>query len=420
MRTRSRRAQIRWLRLGARDHLSRILTSRKFAIAVVLIGVLIPLAILAVLVPRLVEDRQAFTESTAPDLYEYQEERRIEVWLSVDDFNPSTQTLSYNFNLRPAFPLVGIPANNTLLVPPGTDLRLEYSNFGFNTESLLEGGGVYQGLSGRITAAPFEDSDLFSFPFDAYRGIIVIRGWIENSGQESMESVSQESREIRDATEELWGPAELEYRYPGSTTPPDTFDLWVARVSRLSLVDPSINPMDRELIQDDVTKGFYVLNAILFRDSVTQVIAIGLGILFWVLAAIGLILFLVTLLGHRPPSLAALVWINSLIFTTIIARTAMPGSPPIGVDLDLRTYFPALIILTIASLGMSWLWIARRNSIPGSPKSQVGNLDNPYTNAPVDQDFTKRRRPGRAFLDAAGDVVTDLPPAQTNLRGDES
>jgi hypothetical protein len=353
------------MRIRGWNGLTRSRDSRSLPIITVLIVVLVPLIAFAVIVPNLLARPNAYTETTAPDLYEYQEERRVEVWLSVDGFNPATQVLSYNFNLRPTFPVVGLPVNNTLMVPPGTDIRLMYSNFGPDTEVVLQGGNVYQGLNGRVTATPFPDSDLGTYPFDAYQGTILIRGAIEQSGTEATAIVAGDSQEIRDATEALWGPAQFEYRYPGNTTPPDTFELWIARVARLSLIDPSVEPMDQIQIQDDVVKGFYLLNVALVRDAVTQVIAISLGVLFCILAAIGLILFMATLLGHRPPSLAALVWINSLLFTTIIARTAMPGAPPIGVDLDLRTYFPALIVLAGSSIGTSCLWIARRSAISG-------------------------------------------------------
>lgn len=329
----------------------------------VLALVFVPLGAYASMIPSMLGQSNAYTETTAPDLYSYQDERRVEVWLEVNEFDARTEALQYRFWLRPDFPVVGWPLNNSLIVPPGTNLRVTYSNFGSATETFMPGGYTYPGIEGRIVTEPFSDSSIQQYPYDAYRGNILIRGWIEDAGSGTQSVVADAAEEIQQASDQVWGPMQLEYRYPGQAAPPETFSLIISRTPRLALIDPTIDPFDQIQIQDDVNKGFYALNVVLVRNSVTQVIALSLGILFIVLGGVGVVLFVVILAGHRPPSLLALIWINSLIFTTIIARAALPGNPPIGIDLDLRTYFPALLMLVLASVGMAILWIKRQDAV---------------------------------------------------------
>ena len=325
--------------------------------------VFVPLGAYAMLVPSMLGQPNAYTETTSPDLYSYQEERRVEVWLEVNDFDAQTEALQYRFALRPAFPFVGLPLSNSLIVPPGTNLRVTHSNFGNNTEKLMLGGYTYPSIEGRIATEPFPDASLQNYPFDAYRGQMLIRGWIEDAGAQTDEIVAGSSDEVIQQAAAVWGPMQLEYRYPGQVAPPETFSLAISRTPRMALIDDSVDAFDQAQIQDDVERGFYALNILLIRDEVTQTIALSLGILFLSLAGVSVVLFLTILAGHKPTSLLALIWVNSLIFTTIVARGALPGDPPIGIRLDIQTYFPSLLLLTVSAVGTAVLWIVRRDAI---------------------------------------------------------
>jgi len=59
----------------------------------------------------------------------------------------------------------------------------------------------------------------------------------------------------------------------------------------------------------------------------------------------------------RPPSLAALGWLATLLFALIEVRMSMPMSPPLGIRMDTLIIFPimALVIALIVIVTIAWL-----------------------------------------------------------------
>jgi hypothetical protein len=305
-----------------------------------------------VLVPWLAADSHYITESTSPEEYTYRDDSGIRVWTDITAFNPRTQQLDYAMRLEPTTPLVGINVGNTFGLVPGKSLLLRLNDFEGRTTRQFPDSDLYQGIQGTIRTTSFEGLGLDTYPNDAYLGDIFLKG----DFVESFDVASGQQPEVT-------GAPNFEYRYRADLSPPATFSMILSRQARLAYVDSTVDPFSKELIQDDVDKGFFTMAVVLERSNITKLVVGLLVVVFVVLAALALLLFMFVLVGHRPPSLSALVWANTLVFTLIVSRFALPGDPPIGIDLDVRVYFPALLVAAGSAFGLVVLWLRRNTAV---------------------------------------------------------
>lgn len=73
--------------------------------------------------------------------------------------------------------------------------------------------------------------------------------------------------------------------------------------------------------------------------------------------------------GSRPPSLAALGWLATLLFALIEVRQSLPTNPPLGIRLDTLVFFPVMVLVTSLIAVVTFAWLRR-------PEWDVQNLSN--------------------------------------------
>lgn len=71
--------------------------------------------------------------------------------------------------------------------------------------------------------------------------------------------------------------------------------------------------------------------------------------------------------GNRPPSLAALGWLATLLFALIEVRQSLPTNPPLGIRLDTIVFFPVMVLVTSLIAVVTFAWLKR-------PEWDVQNL----------------------------------------------
>lgn len=95
--------------------------------------------------------------------------------------------------------------------------------------------------------------------------------------------------------------------------------------------------------------------AILVRRSpVTKAVVIFSMVLLWVLTATVLTLVIAVMLGHKI-EMVMFPFIGTILFSMVVFRNALPGSPPIGAMSDyLTSWGYALTVLALLALTVTW------------------------------------------------------------------
>ena len=84
--------------------------------------------------------------------------------------------------------------------------------------------------------------------------------------------------------------------------------------------------------------------------------------LVMLLVAVGSLLVVISIhRKHRPPSLAALLWIATGLFASLHIRSVLPGAPPIGVKLDNFVTYPSIFLMFASMVIATLYWTNRED-----------------------------------------------------------
>jgi hypothetical protein len=95
------------------------------------------------------------------------------------------------------------------------------------------------------------------------------------------------------------------------------------------------------------------------RTGVVQIftwVVIGMIILAAVCA---ITITLAVMSGARPPALGGLAFLAGLLFAVQPLRSALPDAPPVGMDLDVRIFYPCILAILVSLAVQVGLWVRR-------------------------------------------------------------
>ena len=112
-------------------------------------------------------------------------------------------------------------------------------------------------------------------------------------------------------------------------------------------------------IQEDSDNGYSRVVGMIERTSVVQIftwVVIGMIILAAICA---ITLTLAVMSGARPPALEGLAFLAALLFAVQPLRSALPDAPPVGMDLDVRIFYPCILAILVSLAVQVGLWVRR-------------------------------------------------------------
>ena len=112
-------------------------------------------------------------------------------------------------------------------------------------------------------------------------------------------------------------------------------------------------------IQEDADYGYSRVSGMIERTGVVQIftwVVIGMIILAAICA---ITLTLAVMSGARPPALEGLAFLAALLFAVQPLRNALPDAPPVGMDLDVRIFYPCIIAILVSLAIHVGLWVRR-------------------------------------------------------------
>lgn len=112
-------------------------------------------------------------------------------------------------------------------------------------------------------------------------------------------------------------------------------------------------------IQEDADTGYSRVIGVIERTGVVQIftwVVIGMIILAAICA---ITLTLAVMSGARPPALEGLAFLAALLFAVQPLRSALPDAPPVGMDLDVRIFYPCIMAILVSLAIHVGLWVRR-------------------------------------------------------------
>jgi hypothetical protein len=324
------------------------ISRRIISFAVIIFGVTV---IYAVLVPWLLQDSHMSSSTNDASSYELNHPDVVNVVSSIENFETKSMRIDYQMTFAPGPDSeIGSFLGTTTVVAQGKDFVVYIDDLKSRVEHQFRGLSMNGSIHGSVNAKPFYQADISHYPFDAYHGEILVRSKFVTDWNVSPYQLNPEAA------------PQLIHQYAYGVNPPEGFRTSFIRVSRASIFEDS-KKFDHTEIQDDITRGFYYTTVLVERNNIVKFVVVLMAIFFLIIPVVSLLLLYFVHNNHRPPTLSALVWSNSLIFTLIATRFALPQNPPIGINLDKYLIFPAIIMTTIASLGHVIFWIRKENFI---------------------------------------------------------
>jgi hypothetical protein len=114
-------------------------------------------------------------------------------------------------------------------------------------------------------------------------------------------------------------------------------------------------------IQEDSDNGYARVTGMIERTDVVQIftwVVIGMIILAAICA---ITLTLAVMSGARPPALEGLAFLAALLFAVQPLRSALPDAPPVGMDLDVRIFYPCILAILVSLAVQVGLWVRRED-----------------------------------------------------------
>ena len=112
-------------------------------------------------------------------------------------------------------------------------------------------------------------------------------------------------------------------------------------------------------VATDAETGYSRVVGLIERTSVVQIftwVVIGMIILAAICA---ITLTLAVMSGARPPALEGLAFLAALLFAVQPLRSALPDAPPVGMDLDVRIFYPCILAILVSLAVQVGLWVRR-------------------------------------------------------------
>jgi len=123
------------------------------------------------------------------------------------------------------------------------------------------------------------------------------------------------------------------------------------------------DPCDPEVyscsISSDAEVGYSRVTGMIERTGVVQIftwVVIGMIILAAICA---ITITLAVMSGARPPALEGLAFLAALLFAVQPLRSALPDAPPVGMDLDVRIFYPCILAILVSLAVQVGLWVRR-------------------------------------------------------------
>jgi len=123
------------------------------------------------------------------------------------------------------------------------------------------------------------------------------------------------------------------------------------------------DPCDSEVyscsISSDAEVGLSRVTGMIERTGVVQIftwVVIGMIILAAICA---ITITLAVMSGARPPALEGLAFLAALLFAVQPLRSALPDAPPVGMDLDVRIFYPCILAILVSLAVQVGLWVRR-------------------------------------------------------------
>jgi hypothetical protein len=123
------------------------------------------------------------------------------------------------------------------------------------------------------------------------------------------------------------------------------------------------DPCDSEVyscsISTDSEVGLSRVTGMIERTGVVQIftwVVIGMIILAAICA---ITITLAVMSGARPPALEGLAFLAALLFAVQPLRSALPDAPPVGMDLDVRIFYPCILAILVSLAVQVGLWVRR-------------------------------------------------------------
>lgn len=120
--------------------------------------------------------------------------------------------------------------------------------------------------------------------------------------------------------------------------------------------DPEVSSCS---ISSDAEVGLSRVTGMIERTGVVQIftwVVIGMIILAAICA---ITITLAVMSGARPPALEGLAFLAALLFAVQPLRSALPDAPPVGMDLDVRIFYPCILAILVSLAVQVGLWVRR-------------------------------------------------------------
>jgi hypothetical protein len=118
-----------------------------------------------------------------------------------------------------------------------------------------------------------------------------------------------------------------------------------------------INGWDTELVLPDTVSDGAIIGANFQRAFSTQVFAVLMLSLGFILSALALVVGLLVTSHRRKMEVALLPWTASLLFALPLLRTYLPNSPPIGASIDIYVYLWVIAMAITAAVLVVFSWM---------------------------------------------------------------
>ncbi len=274
------------------------------------------------------------------DNFESIPDQVIEIWPEFRNVDIGKRVVDYSIYIEPL--TYGTQIGNSFAVKKNFTIWGDSTN-GENQHVHLAG-YAYGGFDGQSTLAPAKDIN--TYPFDEYFTQFGFYGYDFSGQQDSAEYEIGETKPLN---------IDLQYRL-GNVI--ENFQTHIARISYSTEIKNS-DPALQATLQREINDGYAMLEVVFTRDHVTRILAGFITLFISVIPVVAYFLYRSIRTKRRPPNVTALVWVNALTFTTVLARGILPGNPPIGIYLDIFILFPSIIATSIFSMLMTKQWLQR-------------------------------------------------------------
>jgi hypothetical protein len=112
-------------------------------------------------------------------------------------------------------------------------------------------------------------------------------------------------------------------------------------------------------ISDDLLYGYSRVRGLIERTDVVVLFSL-IVLATIVLAAVCAVAMTIAIVTRiRPPALEGLAFLAGLLFAVQPLRGALPNAPPIGMDVDILVFYPAVLMILLSLVIQVGIWVRR-------------------------------------------------------------